>query len=302
MSDVDELFALIDADEQLEAAEHQLGHQLTRRELRQLEQEQRPVPPAVAPGKALAAARKGRLPLTPWLSDPQAVAKRRALPIHAYVGPNGHFKTASMIRDTIPSLLEGRPVLSTVTLLDPATGEPHPNFTRFEHWDQLDDFMFGDLLLDEVVGIANSRESGLPPRIQNILNQLRRRDVCMRWTAPDYARADKIIRETSQGISVCHGYAPDRKAVRATSGEPASRVRSWAPNRLASVLTYDAKDMASWSEGKQARLKPKLREWYWAPGTGVFDWYDTYAPVSLVSYLCPVCGGKPVQKQCRGHE
>ena len=43
---------------------------------------------------------------------------RRGLPIHAYVGPNGGGKSLAMVNDTIPSLDAGRPVLSTVRLID----------------------------------------------------------------------------------------------------------------------------------------------------------------------------------------
>jgi hypothetical protein len=236
----------------------------------------------------------------PFLSQRDAIDRRRSLPIHAYVGPNGHFKTATMIRDTIPSLRQGRPCLSTVAILGP-DGNPHPLYIPFTHWDQLRTFEFGDLILDEIVGVASSRDSGLPPDIQNVLMQLRRRDVNMRWTAPDYARAEKLIREVSQGISVCHGYAPDRKALKVPDAE--GRIRSWAPNRLASVITYDGKDMAAFnsSETSRSRLKPRIREWYWAPKTGVFEAYDTYAGVTQVSYMCPVCGKKPVTPTCRGN-
>lgn len=45
-------------------------------------------------------------------------AQRRGWPIMGYVGPNGSGKSAAAVWDTIPSLLAGRPVLSTVRLLD----------------------------------------------------------------------------------------------------------------------------------------------------------------------------------------
>lgn len=43
---------------------------------------------------------------------------RRAFPIHAYCGPNGTGKSMVMCYDTMTSLEWGRPVLSTVRLLD----------------------------------------------------------------------------------------------------------------------------------------------------------------------------------------
>lgn len=45
-------------------------------------------------------------------------AARRGWPIMGYVGPNGSGKSAAAVWDTIPSLLEGRQVLSTVRILD----------------------------------------------------------------------------------------------------------------------------------------------------------------------------------------
>ena len=54
-----------------------------------------------------------------------ATRQRRGFPIMAYVGPNGGGKSLAMVKDTVPSLRAGRRVLSTVRLLDAATGEPH---------------------------------------------------------------------------------------------------------------------------------------------------------------------------------
>jgi len=238
------------------------------------------------------------------LSTGAAIQRRRASEIHAYVGPNGSGKSATMVRDTLPSLAAGRPVLSTVKILDWNTGEPHPLYIPFVHWDQVRDFHGGDLLLDEVVGIANSRASGMPEDIQNILNQLRRRDILMRWTAPAYQRADVIIRETSRAITLCHGYAPNRKTTRGSTSA-AGEIRAWAPNRLFTAFTYDAQDMtrftASTARGERATVKPKFREIYWGPSSPAFDAYNTLDPVTQVSWLCPVCGGRPVAKQCRSN-
>lgn len=51
-------------------------------------------------------------------SNTKKRAQRRAWPIMGYVGPNGSGKSAFAVWDTIPSLLAGRPVLSTVRILD----------------------------------------------------------------------------------------------------------------------------------------------------------------------------------------
>lgn len=72
-------------------------------------------------------------PNTPGLIS-KGIRKRRSVPICGYIGLNGHGKSMAMIRDTLPTLAAGGKVLSTVVLLDPHTGNPHPNFVRLESW------------------------------------------------------------------------------------------------------------------------------------------------------------------------
>jgi len=52
------------------------------------------------------------------LANTKKRQQRRGWPIMGYVGPNGSGKSAAAVWDTIPSLLAGRPVLSTVRILD----------------------------------------------------------------------------------------------------------------------------------------------------------------------------------------
>lgn len=65
---------------------------------------------------------------------------RRGYPIHGYVGPNGGGKSTAAIWDTLPSLDAGRPVLSTVRLVDFRDPRPcdDPACTHPEHLVQLD--------------------------------------------------------------------------------------------------------------------------------------------------------------------
>lgn len=226
---------------------------------------------------------------------------RRGLPIHGYFGRNGMGKSLAMVHDTLPDLYAGDPVLSTVALLDAETGDPYPNFTRLVSWDQVLDFERGVILFDEIVGVAGAREGmSLPVQVQNLLVQLRRKDVTLRWTAPGWARADKIIRETSQGATLCRGYWA--KSVVDESG----RQLSWKQRRLFKWKTYAAEDFEEWSASKEAGTK-KLRtvtsSWYWAPG-GRAQWsYDTYDDVSRIalpieSGRCASCGGTRRAKPC----
>jgi len=232
----------------------------------------------------------------------RATVARRSFPIHAYVGPNGGGKSLAMVKDTLPSLDRGRRVLSTVALLDSTTGKPHPLYDRFEDWDQLLDAENCDVLMDEMVGIAGSRESAkLPVQVQNILVQLRRRNVVLRWTAPAWGRADKIIREVTQSVTECRGYFATRNVIR--EGGEADAVRLWAPKRLFNFRTYDCIDFEDWTTGKRDRATPLVKEWFLGSGSRVFESYDTLDAVTRVgdtldSGQCAICAGIRRPKAC----
>src|SRR5438105_3161500 len=76
-------------------------------------------------------------------------ARRRAYPIHAYVGANGGGKSAGMVWDTLPSLDAGRSVLSTVGLLDYANPRP------CEGWQGRDERAGTDVTTGETIAVAN---------------------------------------------------------------------------------------------------------------------------------------------------
>lgn len=226
---------------------------------------------------------------------------RRGMPIHGYFGRNGMGKSLCMVHDTLPDLYRGDPVLSTVALLDAETGDPYPNFERLTSWDQVMNFKRGTILFDEIVGVAGAREGlTLPVQVQNLLVQLRRSDIALRWTAPGWARADKIIRETSQGATLCRGYLAKR--VRDEDG----RELTWRQRRLFRFKTYNAEDFEEWTAAKEdgrSKLRKVTAAWYWAPG-GRAQWsYDTYDDVSrialpITSGRCASCGGTRRPKPC----
>lgn len=249
-------------------------------------------------------------------------AMRRAYPIHAYVGANGGGKSCAMVWDTLPSLEAGRPVLSTVRLLDYQNPRPcddplcdhaehqlgvevthlaaHPAYVALREWGQLMEATKCDVLLDEVTGVASSRESaGLPPAVANKLVQLRRSDVVVRWSAPAWARADKIIRETSQSVTYCVGRMP----VTSTDGE-----RQWRNRRLFFWKTYDAAAFEDFTAGKREQLRAEVSDVHWGPKSPAFAAYDTLDAVSTVGTVtetgkCYQCGGRRRVPECRcdGH-
>lgn len=226
---------------------------------------------------------------------------RRSFPIRAYVGPNGGGKSLAMVNDILPSLERGRPVLSTVRLLD-GNGNDHPCYIPFTDFDQLLDFRGGDVLMDEIVGVANSRDaSKLPSSVQNVLVQLRRRDVTLSWSAPNWARSDKIIREVTQAVTECRGFFP-AKAVADAYGD----LKLWAPRRVFKFRTFDTSEFEEWSAGKREKITPSAAQWFRGPGSEAFAAYDTMDAVSMVAWtdpdgLCVHCDKKKRVEYCKGH-
>ena len=244
-----------------------------------------------------------------WLSklnrNDNKVWQRRAVPIMAYVGANGSGKTAMMVRDTLPSLKAGRTVYSTVPLY--LGDELHPCYRPFT-WNALLTATHADFLLDEVIGIASSRESSaMTAEVQARLNQLRKVDIVLRWSAPAWQRADKIIREVTQAVSECRGFLPDKSATKIKKGEEKdpSQLALWAPCRLFRISTYDTREFDEWTSGKKDRSEPDVREWYWGVGSEAFAAYRTLDEVQRLEMhdqtKCDTCGHKMRTEFCKGH-
>lgn len=239
---------------------------------------------------------------------------RRAMPIRAYVGPNGHGKSLCAVMDLMPSLERGRIVLSTVPLLDwKAVPDPevfsfdrdldlwlnndsgvqwkrpeHVNYRRLTEWTQLMQAENCDVLLDDVAGVASSRQSsGMPAAIEKLLQKLRHDDITLTWTAPAWARADLVIRETTQAVTVAEGSRPEKSE---------SDDRLWRRHRQFEWATYDAKLYTDWTEGKREKAKRLCFQRYWAPGREVFNAYDSLGGVDTITSVtdagrCVGCGG-----------
>lgn len=206
-----------------------------------------------------------------------------------------------------------RRVLSTVPLLDPETGYPHPLYDELSSaaggWTLVLNAEHSDIFLDEISGVAGAREAmGLPVAVQTHLQQLRKPDCRMIWTAPSYNRADSIIRECSQAIVFCRGMFPDYRSARSKDEQ-----RGWIPNRLFKWRTFDGQDFHKFTvenalgdrkQGTKLRvIRPKKVNWVWGPGSRFFFAYDTFGSVSRVAeYLdggrCAHCGGRRAVPKC----
>jgi hypothetical protein len=235
----------------------------------------------------------------PFVTAPvKARRRRRSFPIHAYIGANGGGKSLAAVYDSLPTLAAGRPVLSTVRILDPKTGLPHPLWIKLDGYAPLLEAESCDVILDEVTGVASSRDSaGMPAVVANRLVQLRRRDIALRWTAPNWKRADTIIRECSQGVTLCMGFAPEVVKAEPTEHDgPHDPIagpllyggeerptdmywcqieghhvhetdRQWSSKRLFYWRTYDAAAFDEWTAYRKEKVRPSARQIFWRPGS-----------------------------------
>lgn len=181
----------------------------------------------------------------------------------------------------------------------PSTGvthkAAHPLYVPFTDWQQLLDAEHCDVLMDEVTGVASSRESqSMPAPVANKLVQLRRADVVVRWTAPNFRRADVIVRECSQAIVYCTGFLA--KTDRTSD-------RQWRNRRMFRWQTYDAADFEDFTAGKRESLRPQITDLHWGPSSPVFAAYDTFDAVSSIGSVtdsgrCYRCGGRRSAPRC----
>lgn len=264
-------------------------------------------------------------------------ARRRAVPIICFTGRNGSGKTLHAIADTLPTLEAGRPVLSTVRLLDylerrpcdgwdhgpatvygsapsrcrvthPHTGEhledghpqSHPLYLPFTDWSQFMQFEAGDILMDEITGVADSSDhAGLPVQVRNKFPQLRRADVAIRITSLSWSRLNKRLREACLGVVRCRGAFP----VPASSEFGQDRI--YRPKRMSIAGLYSTDDLPVDDITKHAFDEAEClsRSRLWIPGSHASLAYDTFAPVDSVGHAdmsgaCMVCGGSRPRPKC----
>lgn len=283
--------------------------------------------------------------LTPYA---RAVKRWRGYPIHAFVGPNGSGKSLLAAAATIPTLRgvswscdnldhlhtrEGithgtRRVLSTMPFVTPS-GEPHPLYDPLTDYSQIIFAEHVDLILDEVGGaVGSSTSDDIPIGVKAALQELRRREVVCRWTAPSWARASKVLRECSQGVTLTLGFLPvphtdsvpfdgphdlERMSVDGESLEyerctiPGDHThdsgRMWGARRLMYARTFDANVFDEWTTAKREKVKPEVRHMFWRPGSDAEAVYDTFGFVEKLGQVtdsgrCDHCGGRRTPKKC----
>jgi hypothetical protein len=158
-----------------------------------------------------------------------------------------------------------------------------------------------DVLMDEVTGIASSREyQNMPVQVANFLVQLRRRNVALRWSSTNWSRADVIIREVTQAATLSIPHFGKKKKTQ--PGDPPSL---WTQKRLFVARTYDAALLDDFDArgADRGALPSHSYQMLWRPGAYTERAYDTLAPVTSLGWaneagMCMVCGGKRSIPKC----
>lgn len=193
------------------------------------------------------------------------------------------------------------PPLLTPTLYE--TGEVHrkrhPLYVPWRSYRQLLEWRDGDVFADEITGFASSREiKNMPPQVANYLVQLRRRNVVLRWTTPSWGRADTIIREVTQAVTLCVGMYPKRRPQ--VAGEAP---RLWRDNRVFLCRTYDPHEFDEVEARRLESAKPHVWAMYVGRKRLTELAYSTDDGVTALGWaneagVCISCGGERRRSKC----
>lgn len=177
------------------------------------------------------------------------------------------------------------------------------------------------LVLDEITNVLPSRQfASIPGALIGVLNQLRKLDCRVVWSAPNWARADVILREVTQAVTVCSGSFPDtyqrdrsrplrwkyslnHPRVRDEKGNPVRVDSRWLPYRLFKWTTFDASLMDEFTYQGIRNVKPFGFKYVWRPHLGTDGLYDTREHVGKLSHVdafgtCVICDGRRSQPSC----
>ncbi|MFC4244754.1 hypothetical protein ACFOYW_15375 [Gryllotalpicola reticulitermitis] len=248
--------------------------------------------------------------------------KLAGVPIIALMGPNGSGKSATatfILLDyfrgriwhceepdhlhTQLGIVEGYfMIYSTVRLYLAGTGRPHPLYRKLDSWDPLLYAEHAVFFLDEINGVAASRNySALPVQVMTTIEQQRKTENVIVYTGPRMASADTTLRGITQLVIDCRSHMHVKKG---------HELSPWKPGRLFHVRAFDALDKESFDKGdtsqkrlKQHRLRAKVVMWWWGPGSEVFESYSTKGAVSRIgtvsdSGVCAHCGGTKTRHKC----
>jgi hypothetical protein len=243
--------------------------------------------------------------------------------IRAFVGPNGGGKTLAMIdRMVVEAWKVGRPVCANLELFPERLGFSPSLYVPLESWKQIPELEGVTLCLDEISSVLPSRQAmSVPPQLVRVLNQLRKGDVQLAWTAPNWSRCDVLLREVTQAVTVCRGSFPD-KWQRMDSGparwnrpvlqgitcacgpggyvctehdapdgqlppteRPLRAKNGWGPNRYFVWRTYDAMEFDEFTYSAVKDVRPRAVQRFWRPRHSSDLAYNTLDAVGLLDHL-----------------
>lgn len=151
----------------------------------------------------------------------------RLAPITAFVGANGSGKTMSAI--AYAHRAKGRRVVTNVS------GTIFDQFTDVA--DLAGNIRNTDIVFDEAGVLFSSRSPSRDVEFLGLVQQLRKYNARLFWTAPAYSRADKILREVTQMVVKCRPVLKHRIADSV-----------WPSPRIVVNLAFDANDFDAFGQ------------------------------------------------------
>lgn len=202
---------------------------------------------------------------------------RRMAPIAAFVGANGSGKTLSAIAWANAAHVKyGRRVLTNV-----------PG-TRFEYFATLGDLAGDglqdtDVVFDEAGVLFSSRSSSRDEEFLALVQQLRKANARFFWTAPAYARADKVLREVTQVVVKCRGIGNVQR--------PAD---VWPQPRFVVNAAFDANDFDSMGQRvRDTQKRVGVKVWRVRPAGALFDTLGRVGAAGSAGAKAPAATGEP---------
>lgn len=163
-------------------------------------------------------------------------------PITAYVGVNGSGKSVSAIAFAVRDFeRNNRFIITNMQGLS----VPHAVFEDVEDIpNMLAEYGSSNIIIDEAGAMFSSRDTGRNKAFGKVVQQLRKYDTRLLWTAPAYARADKILREVTFKIILCQPVFKGQ-----------NRLKAWPTTRLVLQKSFDASriDSSGMSVNRNAR-------------------------------------------------
>lgn len=276
----------------------------------------------------------GSTPAPAWV---KAGKSHTEFAIQAFVGANGSGKSLAIVEMAVlPAWRSGRLVVSNMPLYPSVLGYDEDLYQPLHSWRDIAKMGTCQLptdercepgecvhsstagrpallVLDEASAALPSRSSAsTPTQLIRVLNQLRKRDVYLVWSAPAWARMDLAVRETTGAVTVCTSSWVDtvprvnvpgiRKMFPPKAldedGRPLPRLEpGWAPRRLFFFKTFEAQSYDEFTLAKTQKLRPRAKRYYWRSRHDAQHAYGTLEGVDLLDHLsetgaCMDCGLK----------